>query len=71
MNYAKLIASRAIDDVIEGVAVPSPYKGKCEYCEFGALCGFDSEAGYTERSVKGVKAETIVDAGNKTSEVEK
>lgn len=69
MNYAKKIASSAIDDVVSGVAVPSPYKGGCAYCEFGALCGFDGESGHSEREVKGVKSETIVNAGNKTTEV--
>ncbi|MBE5742362.1 MAG: hypothetical protein E7360_03455 [Clostridiales bacterium] len=66
MNYAKKIASSAIDGVLDGVAVPSPYKGGCDYCEFGALCGFDSETGSCAREVKGVKSETIVNAGNKS-----
>ena len=46
------------DDVVVGFVV-----------EAKAFCGFDGESGHLEREVKGVKSETIVNAGNKTTEV--
>ena len=62
MEYAKQMASGAINGVLDGVAVPSPYEKGCEYCEFGALCGFDEEAGFKEREVQSVTDKEIVNA---------
>ena len=65
MEYAKQMASGAINGVLDGVAVPSPYEKGCEYCEFGALCGFDEEAGFKEREVPSISDEVIVEAVEK------
>ena len=65
MKYAKLMTTKAIDDVLDGVAIPSPYEKACDYCEFGGICGRDKDkkAGY--RSIKGVKPEHIIQAVEK------
>lgn len=43
MRYAERLAEKAVDYVIDGVIVPSPYKGECAYCEFGSSCNFDPD----------------------------
>ena len=62
MKYAKKLAEKAVTDITDGVIVASPYEKSCDYCEYGAICGYDEEAGYKERKVSSVKPETIVEA---------
>lgn len=62
MKYAKLMAEKAVDDVVSGVAIPSPYEKACDYCEFGGICGKDVDSKANVRSVTGVKPETIINA---------
>lgn len=62
MKYAKKLAENAVFNIADGVIVPSPYQGACNYCEYGGICGFDEDAGYKERKISGVKPKTIVEA---------
>ncbi|MBR2336494.1 MAG: PD-(D/E)XK nuclease family protein [Clostridia bacterium] len=62
MKYAKLMTTKAIDDVLDGVIIPSPYEKTCDYCEFGGICGRDKDKKSGYRSVKGVKTEHIIKA---------
>ncbi|MBO7345103.1 MAG: PD-(D/E)XK nuclease family protein, partial [Clostridia bacterium] len=50
MDYAIKISESAVDKLEQGVMVASPYKGECEYCQFGGLCGMQAE----ERTVGSV-----------------
>ncbi len=43
MDYAIKVSESAVGKLEEGVIVASPYKGECEYCEFGGLCGMQAE----------------------------
>lgn len=38
-KYVKLLAEQAAKQMEEGVIVPSPFKGTCDYCEFASVCG--------------------------------
>ncbi len=69
MKYAKLMVEQAVDNVLDGVVIPSPYEKSCDYCEFGGICGRDvsKKSGY--RSVKGVKSEHIIQAVEKAENV--
>lgn len=62
MQYAKLMVEKAIDDVLDGTIIPSPYEKSCDYCEFGGICGRDNNQKSGYRSVKGVKTEDIIKA---------
>lgn len=62
MKYAKKLAEKAVSDITDGVIVASPYEKSCDYCEYGAICGYDEEAGYKERKVSYVNSKTIVEA---------
>lgn len=41
VEYAKKISELAAKRMFEGVIVPSPAEGTCEYCGFKGLCPFD------------------------------
>ena len=51
MRYAEILAEKAVDYVLDGVIVPAPYKGECEYCEYGSACGFGEDSDYEERDI--------------------
>ena len=65
VKYAKLITEKALDHIINGVAIPSPYEGSCKYCEYGSICGKDEGDGYKERKISGVNSQTILSAVTK------
>ncbi|MBQ3219688.1 MAG: PD-(D/E)XK nuclease family protein [Clostridia bacterium] len=65
MDYAIAISEKAVERMEQGVIKPSPYKGVCEYCKFGALCGVNELA---ERNVNKVTERTITEALNKGDE---
>ncbi|MBQ9485302.1 MAG: PD-(D/E)XK nuclease family protein [Clostridia bacterium] len=54
-QYVGLMAKKAAEQMKEGVIVPSPYEGACNFCEYAALCG----GGLAERKVTGVDADFI------------
>ena len=64
-KYVKLLAEQAAKQLKDGVIVPSPYSGTCEYCDFAAICGKKLSG----RKVSGVDtefiAESVKDAGGK------
>ncbi len=64
VKYAKLITEKALDHIINGVAIPSPYEGACAYCEYGSICGKDDGDGYKERKISSVNSDTILNAVN-------
>ncbi len=51
MRYAEILTEKAVDYVLDGVIVPAPYKGECEYCEYGSACGFGEDSDYEERNI--------------------
>ncbi|MBQ8726124.1 MAG: PD-(D/E)XK nuclease family protein [Clostridia bacterium] len=62
MKYAKLLTEKAVNDVLDGVIIPSPYEKACSYCEFGSICGRDDDCGYRQRSVSSVNPSVISQA---------
>lgn len=61
LKYSIKIAERGVNELKQGYVRPSPYEGKCAYCEYGAMCGYDVNAD-RERKIKGVKKIDIVNA---------
>lgn len=53
-EYAKLITSKATEDIKRGTILPSPLKDGCKYCKFKGLCGYDREARPMDRQCKQV-----------------
>ena len=62
IDYALAVSEKATERMEEGVIIPSPYKGVCEYCTYGALCG---NYGTNERTVGKVTEKTITEALDK------
>lgn len=67
LKYSVKIAERGVNELKAGYVRPSPYEGKCEYCEYGAMCrhnvSFDGE-----RKLSGVKERTVTSAANAASD---
>ncbi len=55
LNYSRLVALRAREELRAGNVTPSPYEGSCEWCAFKGACGFAGAA----RSVRGVRCADI------------
>lgn len=57
-EYARKMAERAAEQLDDGVIIPSPYSGVCEYCEFSSVC----REKLAERKVSGVDTEYIAES---------
>ncbi len=68
LSYAKLMAEKGVNDVIDGVIIASPYEGACKYCEYKATCRYDEETDDLTRSVQKITPETIVTAAEEENE---
>lgn len=62
VKYAKLVATKAVDEIKCGFVEPSPYEGACSYCQYGGMCGFSADEGGKIRKVSSANAQTIVGA---------
>jgi ATP-dependent helicase/DNAse subunit B len=40
LDYAELVSRQGRSEIREGNVAPSPYKGSCDYCKYGGMCGF-------------------------------
>ena len=40
LDYAELVSRQGTAEIREGNVAPSPYKGSCDYCKYGGMCGF-------------------------------
>ena len=40
LDYAELVSRQGSAEIREGNVAPSPYKGSCDYCKYGGMCGF-------------------------------
>ncbi|MBR1867837.1 MAG: PD-(D/E)XK nuclease family protein [Clostridia bacterium] len=68
LSYAKLMAEKGVNEVIDGVIIASPYSGACDYCEYKAICRYDEETDDLTRKATGVNPETIVNAAEAENE---
>lgn len=59
ISYALLVSEKASENMEKGVIVASPFDKSCDYCKFNAICGKEN---FPTRSLKGVNADTIVQA---------
>lgn len=64
VDYAVTLSESAVKNMKEGVIIPSPYEGVCEYCKFKGVCGAENPnarkpdkvtASTIRESVKGVE----------------
>ncbi len=43
LDYGMLVARQGVKELKEGYIAPSPYEGRCAYCKYGGMCGFNRE----------------------------
>ncbi len=70
MEYSQLIAGEGISEISEGVIIPSPYEGACEYCKYHGICGYDEERDGRTRKVASIGTLDILKALKKQKEKE-
>lgn len=54
MKYAKTLSEKAVDYMSDGVSIASPYEvgegSSCQYCPYGAICGYEKDvSGYVRK----------------------
>ena len=64
LDYAPLVAQKACAELKDGFVAPSPYEGKCAYCAYGGMCGFNREVDEV-RSENAVAPTTIANIARK------
>ena len=62
-KYVRAMAEQAAKQLSDGVIIPSPYHGTCEYCDFAPMC----RGGLVERKVSGVDTALIEESANTVS----
>jgi ATP-dependent helicase/DNAse subunit B len=70
IEYAKLIAKNAREEVESGYIEPTPYGATCKYCKFGGACGFCKGDKSTPREERSIKAKEIAEIVKKAKEEE-
>jgi ATP-dependent helicase/nuclease subunit B len=43
LDYSVHVARQGCKELKEGFIAASPYEGKCEYCKYGGMCGFNKD----------------------------
>ena len=56
IEYAKAVCEKAVERMVEGVIVASPFGEACKFCKFSALCGVDGDK---KRTIGKVSEQTI------------
>ena len=62
MEYSQQIAGAGLNEITEGVIVPSPYEGACSYCKYLGICGYDEESFGRGRKIEEISKEDILRA---------
>jgi ATP-dependent helicase/DNAse subunit B len=67
LDYSVFVARQGCQEIKDGFIAPSPYKGGCDYCKYGGMCGFNRET-CTIRSEESIDAPTIAEIARQTRE---
>ncbi len=69
LDYSKLIAVNAINEISLGFIHPTPYEKSCEYCKFNGMCDFCLNEDGKERKLTSIKKDTIINAVKNSNDV--
>ena len=69
LDYSKLIAVNAINEISQGFIQPTPYDDSCKYCKFNGMCDFCENEDGKIRKLDFVKKETIIGAVNNSNDI--
>ncbi len=64
IDYGALVANKGIEEIKKGYIAPSPYEGRCKYCKYGGMCGFNRER-FAERKESAVEPKRIAEIAKK------
>lgn len=67
LDYSVYVARQATAELKEGYIAPTPYKGSCQYCKYGGMCGFNKDVGHT-RAETDVSPKTIAEIARQQRE---
>lgn len=59
LKYALRISAKGAEQIANGIILPSPIDGACDYCDYKGMCAFFADASSTERIIKKVEKATI------------
>ncbi len=62
MKYSQEIAGKGLEEIIDGVIIPSPYQGACEYCKYHGICGYNEQIDNRTREIFDIKKIDILRA---------
>lgn len=55
LKYAKIMAEKGVSLISSGYVLPTPYEGKCKYCKYSTICGYDERVDKRTRKLSGVE----------------
>lgn len=62
MEYAQKVAGVGLEEICDGVIIPSPYENACEWCKYHGVCSYNEELDGRTRSLTEVKKIDILRA---------
>ncbi|MBR3864996.1 MAG: PD-(D/E)XK nuclease family protein [Clostridia bacterium] len=62
MKYSQEIAGKGLEEITDGVIIPSPYQGSCEYCKYHGICGYNEQIDCRTREIFDIKKIDILRA---------
>ena len=65
LDYSILVSTQGAKEIKAGNIAPSPYKGGCDYCKYGGMCGFRVDRDEV-RNEPSIDAPTIAEITRKT-----
>lgn len=69
LDYSLLVARQGCQEMKDGNVAPSPYKGGCDYCKYGGMCGFRTDCD-TVRNEPTIDPPTIAEIARKARDGE-
>jgi ATP-dependent helicase/DNAse subunit B len=67
LDYAVLVARQGCKELKDGYIAPSPYKGSCDYCKYGGMCGFNKDTS-SPRKESAIEPNTIANIAKESRE---
>jgi ATP-dependent helicase/DNAse subunit B len=69
LDYSVLVARQGCKELKDGYIAPSPYKGSCDYCKYGGMCGFHKDT-QNARVETDIDTKTVAEIARKEKEGE-
>lgn len=67
-EYSLQVAGEGLSEIAEGVIVPSPYEGACDYCKYLGICGYNEQTDLRTRAIEKIEKVDLLRAVNMAGE---